>query len=71
MYEIEKGIPVPQFKYPFRDMKIGDSFLVPCDKSEVKVVRNRLVSAACGLKPRDAKFSCRTVAGGVRCWRIK
>jgi hypothetical protein len=69
MIEIEKGIPLPvgRHKYPFLDMEIGDSFFVG----------NRTTGemsyhiAYFRKKHPLRKFTCRTVDGGVRCWRIE
>ena len=84
MYKIESGIPVPKtrakrppyFKdgycrYPFRDMKIGQSFM---DKTNAPTeVATRIRSAATHLSKRDSKFlfTIRIVKGGVRVWRIR
>jgi hypothetical protein len=37
MFKINKGVPLPDTKskkpiYPFRDMKVGDSFAVPMER---------------------------------------
>ena len=71
MYEIEKNIPtVRAYKYPFRDMEIGDSFLVPCvDDRAAKIDRSKISGAAWYLRPK--KFSTRRVEGGIRVWRVK
>lgn len=71
-FKIEKGIPIPQSnpKYPFKDMKVGDSFLIKnCDKKS----RMRLNSAVGYFKTRhkDWKFSIRAIQKDVRVWRIK
>jgi hypothetical protein len=41
-YQVEKGIPVPSpntrsTKYPFRDMVVGDSFVVPEKRQRMPV----------------------------------
>jgi hypothetical protein len=67
-FEIEKGVPrqAPNVKYPFADMQVGDSFLVP--RGTARIVASAAVwAAARGY----GKFSCRTVEGGVRVWRIE
>ena len=69
MYQIEKGIPMPEgkpgSKYPFDGMKVGDSFLVP------RKDRSCVSSAATAYsKKYGTKFSMRTVDGVLRIWRI-
>ncbi len=70
--KIERGVPFPATApraqlYPFHEMEVGDSFFVPDSTT------NRLGSAAHAYvrsrKP-GAKFTCRTIDGGVRVWRI-
>lgn len=71
MYKIERNIPVPSrtgrpSKYPFKDMKIGDSFAAPSSlTSSVKTCAFRFA------KNKGGKFSFRVHDGKVRCWRIK
>lgn len=73
MYQIEKGIPLPEKKenksekYPFDDMVVGDSFLVP--SAERSAVTPRV--AYYHEKFPDRRFSSRKVNGGVRVWRTK
>lgn len=70
--KIEKNIPVPsphaaREKYPFHQMEIGDSFVVPVD-------RRTAASAACTWykKKHGMRFVTRTTEDGkfVRVWRI-
>jgi hypothetical protein len=65
--KIESGIPMPA-KFPFAEMKVGDSFLVPegMNKSTVAVYANRYAK-----KTGYAKFTVRKTAEGYRCWRIE
>lgn len=89
MYKIDKNIEIPPFPkrkmknankrqtYPFKNMEIGDSFLVPLPSgcpgiahcTTVKIHNARRMNNNPQLKNR--KFSTRTVKEGVRCWRIK
>lgn len=65
-YKIEKGIPIPEksrFKYPFRDMDVGDSVFIPGKKSD------RISGAFFVHRPK--KFMCRKTDGGIRVWRIE
>jgi hypothetical protein len=73
-YKIEKKVPIPnklytkQPKWPFREMEIGDSFVLP--ESEVKNAR----SSAYQLHIRTGlKFIIRLNRdnGEYRCWRIE
>lgn len=71
-YKIEKNIPIPvgagtrgpSYKYPWRDMNVGDSIFIP----DMTVYQINPHNAA---KKYNQKFSARTVDGGVRVWRIK
>ena len=70
--KIETGIPMPpglgqrgrSRKYPWREMKVGDSFLVP------GVTRQKWRSAPAGEKATGFKFATRAVEGGIRVWRV-
>jgi len=80
MYPIEENIPLPENrgrtpKYPFHDMKPGDSFLVPREEFKglpPRTVYNRIDKAARvhGLK-YGKKFAARTQEDGIRCWRVE
>lgn len=72
-YEVQKGIPMPGLppgrtpKYPFREMLIGDSFLVT--EKEQHKVRNAALQYA---RRMGLAFSVRkNVDGAYRCWRIQ
>lgn len=66
-FKIEKNVPMKKTaKYPFGDMKVGDSFLA--------TVPNRLSFASAALsfgKANQMKFSIKKYGDGFRCWRIK
>lgn len=65
---VERGIPVPT-RYPFAEMAVGDSFLVPAHvkRSAVSVSALRYGKANGGKR-----FTVRkTQEGALRCWRIK
>jgi hypothetical protein len=73
VYQVESGIPIPLqqrrspgLKYPFRHMKVGDSFFVG-KKASISISGH--VSYAKRLLHQD--YTMRTVAGGVRVWRTK
>lgn len=81
MAEIEKGIPVPAphcgrpRKYPWRDIEVGESFFIPCDKES----RNRVQCSMLGMCRRSRangkRFTTRSVVeqgkSGIRVWRIE
>lgn len=73
-FKIEKNVPPPAprcylGKYPFKDMKVGDSFFVP-EGSNHNLASMRQKAYLAG-KHHGMKFSTRYADGGVRVWRIK
>lgn len=65
--KIEAGIAIPvkterQAKYPFKDMKIGDSFLFP-----VKHPAHSSIKSA--ETKYNMKFKVAKTDAGYRCWR--
>ncbi len=77
--KIEKNVPITESKsgfkkghkistvYPFSDMDIGDSFVVPGGKKE----QSHVCSAANRWSRRHSgKFTTRREGETVRCWRI-
>lgn len=71
MYAVDKNIPIPadrrgkgRAKYPWRDMQVGDSFLVP------KAINAISGTTSCAAKRLGFRFTLRTVEGGTRIWRI-
>jgi len=75
-YEIESDIPIPPARwgggrpktpvYPFSRMEVGDSFLVPVEKTLL------VMHAARGRRKRThEEYATRQVDGGLRIWRIK
>jgi hypothetical protein len=73
-YTIEKGIPLPPSangpgrvgKYPFAQMRVGDSFV--CDKPQTNLGATLAYSA----KKLGIKFATRKIdAGTTRIWRTK
>ena len=69
-YEIDKGIPIPpkhhRSKYPFAQMKPGDSFFVPGGK------RSTISSAVKDRRKNNPgeEWTYRTKDNGVRVWRV-
>lgn len=79
---IEKGIKIPAFRrqqarisYPFADMEVGNSFMVPAaTPADVKRVQHAVYQQSVRFRKQfsdEYKFTCRRVDGGVRCWRTK
>jgi hypothetical protein len=78
MFQIEKHIPVPEFqgyrtKYRFKELEIGESFLVPYeDGDEHALAANRVQSAArAAAKSTGWKFTTRKLNTGIRVWRVE
>lgn len=74
MYNIEKNIPFPsnivikrREKYPFSQLKLGDSFLVPDGKMSTISVS----VAKYNKNMQKRRFRARTVKEGVRVWRVQ
>lgn len=65
--KIEKGIPHPRSRFPFQEMEVGDSFLIPQEVPRMTVC----VAAHRFGKDKGLKFSVRMTPEGYRCWRIK
>jgi len=86
-FKIESGIPLPKrtsmgrkgTEFPFADMDVGESFLMPCDISEEKNIVNRRRKLAAARKRFEEKsdydIELRTAVvsddrgTGVRVWR--
>lgn len=75
-FAIEKGIPFPNMKseevYPFNEMEVGDSFLVP-DVDAKEFRRSLSGKTRIGI-PKGNKtnkiFKSLAEGSGVRVWRI-
>ena len=72
MIEIDKNFEIPKIKtkgpnrkYPWFEMQVGDSFFVADVKTSVLSTNASAFSLKTGFK-----FTCRSVDGGVRVWRI-
>lgn len=72
MIKIEKNVSIPEnskfgAKYPYRQMKVGDSFLYPKG-----TLPNTARAGAIQMGKRTGwKFIVRMVAQGLRCWRVE
>lgn len=84
MFVIETDVaPIPSKRgrkpteFPFAEMAVGTSFLIPCDVSEKKVVeswRRKLLVAKKRFAEQfegaeGAKFTTAVMADGLRVWR--
>ena len=78
-FKVEKGIDIPQInvggegrshleKYPFLDLEVGDSFIVPLTGN--KAANFRCLVAKKNSSPDGRRYTTRTVDGGIRVWRI-
>lgn len=66
MIEVEKNIPLPHDKYPFKKMGVGDSFFVPLREApNFKGVSYKLAKKA------NIVIKVKLENDGHRCWRIK
>jgi hypothetical protein len=73
-FEIQKGLPVPTTRktgrsYPFAQMAVGDSFLVPDAKRSCPIGTNA-INFTKKHQP-TWKFTTRKLPEGVRVWRIQ
>jgi hypothetical protein len=68
MIQIDHGIPLPTFprntKYPWRELKIGDSFMVDISDTQKQGLHR------CASK-QGMKITYRKQSDGVRIWRVK
>lgn len=71
-FKIERGIkmPVPQPKYPLRQMKVGDSFFMPCSAGRNCDRSARTCARQVSQSLDGFRVSIRKVKGGHRVWRI-
>lgn len=76
--QIETDIPIPErpknlaAKYPWREMKVGDSFLIPRVNGEpVQAVRERASKAIQYARKFGSKYTIRVGEAGARVWRLE
>jgi hypothetical protein len=79
-FKIEKNIPMflkskEDYKYPFQEMEVGDSFNISCNNGiDLRNKRNNVLSCAQNFKKlkTDFKISTRnTSLFNLRVWRVK
>lgn len=72
--QIDKNIPLPvKFSFPFKEMEVGDSFLVCIDNSKSAYVQKQKVYMAMWKFCQNntgKKFTTASVENGLRVWRI-
>jgi hypothetical protein len=70
MFEIEKGIPIKSGtgRFPFEQMEVGDSFLVPDGDCSRQAVSAAIVRQH---KRSDKRFVTRAAKDGRRVWRVQ
>jgi len=80
--KIDKRIPIPSkqrcgpypgcCKYPFRRMKVCDSFFVACeDDPRERDAAGKRIRASLRTLSIPIVITIRGVVGGVRCWRTE
>jgi hypothetical protein len=69
---IKPPVSRPHRKYRFKDMKIGQSFVIEVAQDDteerIRLMRNAL-SAAYNYRPK--KFQTKSVKEGIRVWRVQ
>lgn len=87
IFRVERGIPIPTErlkrgkhvgggaapKYPWQLMGVGDSFLVPAVPGFSSEVAMHHASRAASQRgaAHGERYTCRSVVGGVRVWRVE
>ena len=78
MIDVEQGVPIVKNKrgrppkYPFRNMKVGDSFFAKSEdgsKSAISLLQASIMGACRRNRVKNAKFTTAQEENGVRCWR--
>ncbi len=71
--KIERNIPMPTLrvpsKYPFANMKVGDSFAIRKGQ-DVQLVRQAASHYSIKKNPKT-RFAIYRTEEGYRCWRVK
>lgn len=80
-YTIERGVPLPELDYPFENMNVGDSFLVP-EAVFTTTVWDEICTQLQTYKQRknpeyweedellNYRIEKHEVVGGTRIWRV-
>ena len=69
MIPVDKGVPIPdgnRKKYPWTDMEVGDSFLIPG-------ARHGAAGSMIASRKKHVghQYVCRMEDAGLRVWRVK
>jgi hypothetical protein len=72
-YKIEKDVPLPALvrrrsKYPFKDLEIGDSFVIPIKSDKSPSGIYAAISTA--RSRHNIGLTTARVEGGIRVWRV-
>jgi hypothetical protein len=78
-FKLKKGIPLPNRKYnsryarTLREMDIGDSFVVPYNKSLTKRIQLLRLNANASYIGKESgwKFALRCLDRGISVWRTE
>jgi len=71
---IPRGAPSSPIRYPWTDMKIGDSFFIPLVGKTLISIRSGLqidLKKYCTQTGVKIKITTRSIDNGIRVWRIK
>ncbi len=76
--KIETNVPIPEnvggrvggrkAKYPFREMLVGQSILIPLGETTVQKLSSRLTHL---FNETGMRFTQRTTVEGIRVWRTE
>jgi hypothetical protein len=79
IYPIEDAVPIPRStrerdssKYPFAQMKVGQSFAIPLGMEEAGLIEQRIRTATYRYTKQEGgtvKFTVRALDNEVRVWR--
>lgn len=73
-YKVEKGVPMPSKScFPFGEMEVGDSFLIPLDGNSVHKTQMKVIQAARSYSSSIKgifNIKTRKTEEGVRVFRI-
>lgn len=81
-FKVEQGIELPPkpepgrraYKYPWDEMKVGDSFFVPAEEGRARKMGQQIIGGGHTRARRQNQrrvFTFRQVEGGVRIWRVQ
>lgn len=73
-FRIHKGVPIPhdayRNKYPFPEMKVGDSIFIPTKGESREARSGRNAASSFSKHHKGVRFTARLVKDGLRIWRI-